>query len=620
MSEQDNNQKEGAGQSAQAGLAKETDDLPPIYRYFLYFEMLTIVLFLPIILTQIIVAYDFFNYIGMQTKKYHYYFVTSRIIPPYYMADFKPMPRREVETYLDQYINNCESGYNFNDFLTLFDISYATPEEITDKIQVPDPDYNVTKLWSNSTTTINKTVPATLDVKARNFRFYKFDVGRRGNDPSKYRKITLSTGINFIEWKGKRYCQKRINFNTDYMLLQIIPGNKNCTTMFSYYDPQDCGTYFTGTYRICALKSLAISSKGQLYGDVVKLMNQTSNICPVTNMEFVDDPDPSKIQIIPTTKNQPTRKGNYDLYAVIYTDMVTMQNYMRDAPGDYDMSTYNDGCSMNITNDYSFGFNDYNNIGIDSDSFMNFINYTTNSFTYYKGYLNGTQGNALGSEFYMPYDSQGTGQAVLACLIIRAVTPQCYKGVFLELGDTTLFGPTNKLNVSSFFTMALTILIWTCASIFLGIYAKGNIRFRIIYMKLESSLNVNNKNSEEISKWTSTMFWFIIFAVKMIIVGLMISTVSNQIKISKLMVDSNCYIDKVVIVFTVFRRFLDDCKAKLETLVYFLIIEFILEIFVIAGHLVIWIQRLKQEILLEMYTQKLLEEEKKKDQEKEKLL
>jgi len=100
----------------------------------------------------------------------------------------------------------------------------------------------------------------------------------------------------------------------------------------------------------------------------------------------------------------------------------------------------------------------------------------------------------------------------------------------------------------------------------------------------------------------------------------MISTVSNQIKISKLMVDSNCYIDKVVIVFTVFRRFLDDCKAKLETLVYFLIIEFILEIFVIAGHLVIWIQRLKQEILLEMYTQKLLEEEKKKDQEKEKLL
>jgi len=275
---------------------------------------------------------------------------------------------------------------------------------------------------------------------------------------------------------------------------------------------------------------------------------------------------------------------------------------------------------MNVTNDYSFGFNDYNNIGIDSDSFMNFINYTTNSFTYYKGYLNGTQGNALGSEFYMPYDSQGTGQAVLACLIIRAVTPQCYKGVFLELGDTTLFGPTNKLNVSSFFTMALTILIWTCASIFLGIYAKGNIRFRIIYMKLESSLNVNNKNSEEISKWTSTMFWFIIFAVKMIIVGLMISTVSNQIKISKLMVDSNCYIDKVVIVFTVFRRFLDDCKAKLETLVYFLIIEFILEIFVIAGHLVIWIQRLKQEILLEMYTQKLLEEEKKKDQEKEKLL
>ena len=609
------------GEVIQRKSTKDSDLLPPLYKYFLYFEMISIFIFLPLVLSQIVMAYSFFDFIGQQTKKYHYYFVTSRIIPPYYISDFKPQARRPVETYLDQYINNCESGYTFTDFLTLFDINRVTPEEITDKIEVPDPDYNVTKLWSNTTTSKNITVPATLDVKARNFRFYKFDVGKLGNDPSMYKKITLSTGINFIEWKGKRYCQKRILFSADYMLLQIIPGNKNCTTMFTGYSPQDCGTYFTGTYRICALKSVAISSDGQLYGDVVKLMNQTSNICPVTNMEFVDDPDPSKIQIIPTTKNQPTRKGNYDLYAVIYTDMVTMQNYMRDAPGDYDMSTYNDGCSMNVTNDYSFGFNDYNNIGIDSDSFMNFINYTTNTFTYYKGFLNGSQGdNTLATEFYMPYDSQGTGQAVLACLIIRAVTPQCYKGVFLELGDTTLFGPTNKLNVSSFFTMALTILIWTCASIFLGIYAKGNIRFRIIYMKLESSLNVNNKNSEEISKWTSTMFWFIIFAVKMIIVGLMISTVSNQIKISKLMVDSNCYIDKVVIVFTVFRRFLDDCKAKLETLVYFLIIEFILEIFVIAGHLVIWIQRLKQEILLEMYTQKLLEEEKKKDQEKEKLL
>jgi len=542
------------------------------------------------------------------------------------MADFKPQPKRATadETYKDQYINNCDSGYSFNNFLRLFDIYDANPIEITNDISVQDPDYNVTKLISNGTDLVNVTVPATLDVKARNFKFFKFDVSKLFEDPKMRTKITLSTGINFIEWKGKRYCQKRLVFGTDFMLLQIIPGNKNCTQLYSSYSPQDCGTYFSGTYRICALKSIAISSKGQLYGDNVKLMNQTTNICPVTNLEFVDNIDKSKIQILPTIKNEPTSKGDYDKYAVIYTDMVTMQNYMRDAPGDYDMSTYNGGCSMYISNNYSFGFNDYNNVGIDEDDFITFINYTTNYFTYYKGFLNGSTGDSLASEFYMPYDSQGTGRAVLACLIIRAVSIKCYKGVFQALGDSTLFGPTNKLNVSSFFIMALTIVIWTCASIFLGIYSLVNIRFRIIYMKINGTLNSNNKKAEEVTKWTTSLFWFIIFAVKMIIVGLMISTVSNQIKISKLMVENDCYIDKVVIIFTVFSSFLKECFARLEMLLYFLILEILQETLVISGYLVIWVQNMKEEMLMEKYIQKLKEEgedkEKKKDSEKEKLI
>ena len=143
-------------------------------------------------------------------------------------------------------------------------------------------------------------------------------------------------------------------------------------------------------------------------------------------------------------------------------------------------------------------------------------------------------------------------------------------------------------------------------------------------MKIQGTLNINNKKSEEITKWTTSMFWFIIFTVKIVIVGLMINTVTTQIKISKLMVDNNCYIDKVVIIFTVFSRFLNECKGKLELLLYFLMLEVLQEVLVISGYLIIWVQNMKQEMLLEKYLQRIQEEEeekkKKKDSEKEKLL
>ena len=557
-------------------------DLEPVYRYFLYFEIITIICFIPIMGVQFGVAFDFFNYINNQVNLYHYYFVTQRIIPTFYLADLVVKAKNNPYTYADTFKHNCPSGYSYNNFLRLTEIYNATAEDITKKLVLDDPDYNT--IVFNPITGKNETTntPIKLDPVARNMKFWKFDISKVNLDPTTHTYIELVTGWNFVEWKGKRYCKKVINIDHAFKLLQIIEGTKSCTTEFKSYIADDCGSYYNNTYRICALRDFAISNKGVSYADDNKLLTgsdktQNNNICPITNLEILNKTNPQNIKLTSTIKNLPNKITGKpdDRFQMIFTEMVTFQNPYSKPDGNYLMTNYKEGTSLILTNDYTFGMTDYNSIQVDTDSFMRFVNYTTSAQIYYKNFLNSTSG----VDFYMPYDSKGTVKAVLSLNVIKSIPISCFQGVYLKENTSDLFGPKASLNVTSFFSMSLTILIWTIASIFLGSYAMGNIRLRIIHMKLNGSLNSNNKEAEEITKWTIIMFWFIIVMVKMLVVCVMLTKVNYQIYLAQLMIDQQCYSDDVVGIFTIFIVFLTQCKEKLMSLLWFLVLVIFLSWF-----------------------------------------
>ncbi len=574
------------------------DELPAIYRYFLYFEISTIVLFLPIILCQVFLAFDFFMYINKQTNMYHYFFVTERIVPGYYPADFIPAQKDVNPAYIDQYISNCAHGYAFNNFLRLFYIFNTYPIDESHSVKMMDPDFNNT----------------VLNLEARGLTFWKFDISKVNPDKTKWVTIPLSTGINFIEWKGKRYCQKRIYFDAMFKLLQVIQGKYDCASTYPMYQADDCGTYYNNTYRICVLRNLARDNKKNNFADNKTMLEGTDNICPLTNLEFIDNPDPSKVQIVPTIKNLPNiRTGKQDnKYSAVMTDMVTFQNFVTNTTADYNMEKYYGGTYMYLSDNFDFGMMDDNNVLIDKDSFIAFYNYTTADYIYYQYYLNSTSG----VNFYRPFDPTNSIQAQLGLFVLRAIRQDCFNKVYLPRKETDLLGLPDELNVRDFFIYSLTILIWTIASIFLGVYNLVNIRLKIIMMKLKGTLNLNNKMAEEISKWTNMMFWFIIFMVKILIVGIMVSTVTNQIQIVTDMMDYKCYIQQVRAVLNTFTTFLKTSKTKLMYVLFLLIFEIFQESLVTGGYLIIWTQNMKKDVQNKKAMKRLREER----EEKEKLL
>lgn len=581
------------------------DKREPTYRKFHYFELVTIFLFIPLVLVQFILAYDLLSYIGIQTTLFHYYFVTQRLMQMSYNADYTtilavPLKKR---TYKNTYTNNCpgDQGYGHVAFTRISSFENVSPIEITNSINLVDPDFPQFK----------------LDPSTRGMKFWKFDIGQVNPDPAKYQSIQLSTGYNFVEWKGKRICQKRIFFDTQYTMMKIISGNLDCQKVFGEF-ARDCGSYLNNLYRICVLRNLARDRSKKEFADDPKLLYGTDNICPVTNLEIASNS--TDFKLVTTIRNNPSLKGEVDQYFMVVFDPVTFQNPKTNPEFDYDVSTYNGAETCRISNNATYGLVDLRNVELDYDNFITFANYTLNYYIYYPGFMNGTSQ----SDFFMPYDSTNSVKAVLWLLVTRSVSEECFKKVYIPRKQNEVFGFAKELNVDEYFNYLLTFLIWVFASFFFVVYSLANIRVRVILMKLNGTINNNNKNAEEISKWTNFMIWFIIFGVKILINSIMMSLTTQQLNIVKDLKTYNCFAAGILLIFDKFDDFILMCSLKSEIIMIFLIIELFFQTMILIGYIFIWIRNKKKQILLERILKQLKVEEeikeKKTNSEKEKLL
>ncbi len=567
--------KKEDGEAKKDENSKIKSNLPDKYRYFLYFEILTIVLFLPLIFVQLYFAMEYFLYIFNQVELYHYFFVTVNLAPGSYAADLTPAVQKLNITYEDTYKSNCADGYSFDRLLLLSSVAQTNLREITDSIDIKDPDFPNIK----------------LDVKARDFRFFEFDISTPPRDPKDYHTINFNTPYTFNFWKGKRYCRKKIYQDPDKQVLQIVDGWKHCSDEFVGYQADDCGTYFDDSYRICAIRDFALDRLKNPYSQNEKLLLSKDNICPITKLDFISSK--GEVFLRPTIRNEPDwRTGKkHDSYFIVRFDWIKFQGYKKNLPADYSMKSYHKGHIITVNETQNFGFMDDFNILIDEDDFINFYKHSTDLFIYYKGYMNDTNGH-----FYKPYTTQQV-KVVLALYVLKTFSVECYKNVYRTRGEKRLLGLASQLNVSDLFGFVLTCTVWSMASIFLGLYSGLNLRLKIILMKLKGNLNLNNRKSEEISKMTNKIFWFLVWMVKTGTLLQMLGVTMNQIKIVEDFINFKCYSENALNTLVDFSIFLKNCKVMCVQILIFLLIEMGCEGLVLIGYFLIFLQNRKKDII-----------------------
>ena len=251
------------------------DVLPTNDRYFLYFEIFTILVFIPVIISQTYLAVDYFLYIVSQVDLYHYYLVTQQITTNNVNTDYFPF---DESTFVLDYENSfktlCPNGYAYDRLLITEIINNADPIDITDQLNITDPDFP----------------NLMLNPAIRHYKFYKFDISNPPLNESLFTTIKMKTGIVFNFWKGQRYCRKKVFSDIKFNLLNVIDGNLNCTQEFPGYFADDCGSYFNNTYRLCGLRDFAYDLELNPYSANETLLfskdNFNNNICPITKLIF----------------------------------------------------------------------------------------------------------------------------------------------------------------------------------------------------------------------------------------------------------------------------------------------------------------------------------------------
>ena len=565
------------------------DVLPTNDRYFLYFEIFTILVFIPVIISQTYLAVDYFLYIVSQVDLYHYYLVTQQITTNNVNTDYFPF---DESTFVLDYENSfktlCPNGYAYDRLLITEIINNADPIDITDQLNITDPDFP----------------NLMLNPAIRHYKFYKFDISNPPLNESLFTTIKMKTGIVFNFWKGQRYCRKKVFSDIKFNLLNVIDGNLNCTQEFPGYFADDCGSYFNNTYRLCGLRDFAYDLELNPYSANETLLfskdNFNNNICPITKLIFKKDAD-GKGTISYRTRNEPdqvTGKQD-DMYFVVKTDWVSFQGRVGHLPSNYSMSTYNEARTININSSLNFGWMDEMSIVLDDDDYLNFFNYQMNINFYYKGFMEDVNGN-----FYQPYVTQPV-KAIFALYVLMAFKPECYINVYKARNERKVLGLAGDLDVSDLFMFVLTLMVWSMASIFIGLYSGLNLRLKTILMKLRGALNLNNKKSEEITKFTNKLFWFLVFIIKFGTLLQMYIITVNQISIADDFIKYHCYLESLTNTLKDFREFLFICEAKCINQLIFLVVEFAFEILVCIGYIFILIQNKKKELINRLLIEKM---------------
>jgi len=213
----------------------------------------------------------------------------------------------------------------------------------------------------------------------------------------------------------------------------------------------------------------------------------------------------------------------------------------------------------------------------------------------------------VNGNFYRPYVTQPV-RAIFALYVLKAFKPECYINVYKARNERKVLGLPGDLDVSDLFMFVLTLMVWSIASIFIGLYLGLNLRLKIIFMKLKETLNLNNKKSEEITKFTNKLFWFLVFIIKFGTLLQMYIITTNQISIADDFIKYHCYVESVTNTLKDFREFLFICESKCINQLIFLVVEFISEALVCIGYLFVMIQNKRKEIINNLLIDKMKKE------------
>ena len=568
-----------------------TNDMPKIYRLFLYFESVVIFIYIPLMLLQIYVTLNYFLFVNSEVTKFHYYHVTQLMVTPMYPVDFYPdfIDKAQFQ-YNSTYLSNCTDDYSYDGLLIFGKVKNVELIDITDTLEITDPDFPDEQ----------------LDAKNRGFKFYKYDISTPPTDPSKATEVEFSSKYIFNFWKGKRYCRKNIYFDENFNVLQIIDWKTTCAKEFQGYNWEDCGSYYNNSYRLCALKDFAYDTNMNPYISNEEMMNSNSSICPITNIRFEDHLEGGRT-MIPISKNLQNQSGviKDEVFLIVF-DWIKFKNSPKTPLGNSTILDDDDGTSIQVDINQTYGlFNDMNFI-IDEDDFMNFYSYSTDLFIYYKNFMNGTN-----NDFYMPFTSRPV-KVIMSLYVIKSFSTKCFRNVFQKRNEKRLQGLAKELDVSDLFGYVLTTTVWIVGSLFVGVYYGLNIRIKFIRMKLYGTLVLNNKRSEEISKFTNKLFWFFAFLVKFGLIIQMIATSKQQISIVSDFITYKCFDDSLLDTLRVNLSFLGISLLISYDILILLLIEFCFEMFICIGYLFIFLynnrRAIYQKILLEEYKKALKEE------------
>ena len=129
-----------------------TSTLQKTYKYFLILKVVAILIFIPVILLQMYYSIMYFSYVKSEVNKYHYYFVTQSMVKSTYITDvYAEVPYTAPLTYEETYLpSSCKHDYSFSRLIVLGEVKNTEIIEITDSINMQDPDFPEQNLDPNS--------------------------------------------------------------------------------------------------------------------------------------------------------------------------------------------------------------------------------------------------------------------------------------------------------------------------------------------------------------------------------------------------------------------------------------------------------------------------------------
>ena len=526
--------------------------------FYYSFEMITIILYLILTITQEILVYQGYKIYQDSSNTYHRFVISERLTILEYPANVS-----FLHPYYGKY---CEDNFSPIDIWSVNAFKNGNFVDITANTSMP----NI--FLPNLNLSFNNT--------EMNYKFYQFDINQVGDG-----YVDLSNTYSFNVWKGHSICSRRLILDDDYQAWQFIPKDQDCEKLFPNDLAVNCGTFFN-FYKLCVLRNYLLNNNSEplsVYYPYGSLENMY-DVCPMNNLDVNFTNNPLYNESIPHILNT---DYEYNLQYNISTTADEIYNN-HSLFIDFDWS-YFDGCQtdLNLTTPFFYYENDPytffimppgENWGV-KDDFMVFLDdqefteYWTDyadQFNIMTGFLN----DSTMTNFYQVVDQLPTTQKVVVNLALYQFYPpssNCILKLMFNRNRYDFVNYINKVNIPNFNENLLTFLTWNIVSLFMAIYCSICIRLRFIILLKKNEAKAADKKDENIQKFSLKFLQFVIFCIKMMTLLNIINDIILSRNTVQELFDNNCYSKQVLI-----DSLLYSANQLDNSLIYYLISIYIL--------------------------------------------